>query len=226
MLRCGDGRQDAESHRKCGKARAFLGVLGGAAAAWPLAARAQQGEPLLVRRARIVVSLFDLGKDDTGKPIDLEVPLTRSQLESLMGPLLEEMFCPRSGGYVGRPSSWQRIGSYSPGGRPHAQTPILRAMLSSRFGAPVDFSIDPMTVVGRGAAIYASALERTKSHATPQTTRPTEGDRATLKLAYEPVSAELQCTVAGRVTASGGKERKIPRDACSDPKCWGIGSCD
>jgi molecular chaperone DnaK len=33
------------------------------------------------------------------------------------------------------------------------QMPILREMLSSRFGAPVDFSTDPMTVVGRGVQV-------------------------------------------------------------------------
>lgn len=79
------------------------------------------------------------------------------------------------------------------------QTPILREMLGSRFGAPVDFSTDPMTVVGRGAAIYASTLERVKREPAPQTAGRNDGDRVTLKLAYEPVSAELQCTVAGRI---------------------------
>ena len=77
------------------------------------------------------------------------------------------------------------------------QSPLLRSMLSARLGAPVDFSADPMTVVGRGAAVYASTLETTKKlrslHA------PTTGDCVHLKLAYEPVSAEPHSTVAGRV---------------------------
>ena len=34
------------------------------------------------------------------------------------------------------------------------QSPLLRSILSERLGAPVDFSADPMTVVGRGAAVY------------------------------------------------------------------------
>jgi len=74
------------------------------------------------------------------------------------------------------------------------QSPLLRAMLSARLGAPVNFSADPMTVVGRGAAVYASTLERTKISTTSSTK-----DCVHLKLAYEPVSAEPQCVVAGRV---------------------------
>jgi molecular chaperone DnaK len=75
------------------------------------------------------------------------------------------------------------------------QSPTLRAALRERLGAPVDFSADPMTVVGRGAAVYASTLERTSK---PVTSPPPMGC-VHLKLAYESVSAELQCTVAGRV---------------------------
>jgi molecular chaperone DnaK len=73
-------------------------------------------------------------------------------------------------------------------------------MLSARLGAPVDFSADPMTAVGRGAAIYASTMERT-NRAGPPGPSITSGsaDRIHLKLAYEPVSAELECVVAGRV---------------------------
>ena len=74
------------------------------------------------------------------------------------------------------------------------KSPLLRTVLSERLGAPVDFSADPMTVVGRGAAVYASTLERAiKPNCPPVGCVP-------LKLAYEPVSAELRCTVAGRVT--------------------------
>jgi molecular chaperone DnaK len=160
--------------------------------------KAEEAKIDLSTEKQVIISLFDLGKDDSGKPIDLEVPLTRSQLESLMGPLLEKCFVLAQEALSGARVAGKELDRILLVGGP-TQTPILRAMLSSRFGAPVDFSIDPMTVVGRGAAIYASTLERTKRHATPQTTRPNEGDRVILKLAYEPVSAELQCTVAGRV---------------------------
>src|SRR5262249_17245102 len=79
------------------------------------------------------------------------------------------------------------------------QTPVLRSVLGSHFGVPIDFSTDPMTVVGRGAAIFASTLERARPQPTSHAAKPNDSDLTRLRLAYEPVSAELQCTVAGRV---------------------------
>ncbi len=160
--------------------------------------KAEEAKIDLSTDTQIIISLFDLGEDDSGRPIDIEVPLTRVQLEALMEPLLEKCFVLAREALSGARVTGGELDRILLVGGP-TQTPILRAMLSSRFGAPVDFSTDPMTVVGRGAAVYASSLERTKRQTTPQTTKPNDGDRVILKLAYEPVSAELQCMVAGRV---------------------------
>jgi molecular chaperone DnaK len=130
----------------------------------------------------------------------MEVPVTRSQLEALMEPLLEKCFVLAQEALTGARVASGELDRILLVGGP-TQTPILRAMLSSRFGAPVDFSIDPMTVVGRGAAIYASTLERVNRQPVSPTAGQNDSYRVTLKLAYEPVSSELQCTVAGRVTS-------------------------
>jgi molecular chaperone DnaK len=84
------------------------------------------------------------------------------------------------------------------------QTPLLRSILNSRFGATVDFSVDPMTVVGQGAAVYASTLKRTESKVVGGGFLPTSEGALNIKLAYEPVSADLQPIVAGRVLNSNG----------------------
>jgi molecular chaperone DnaK len=90
------------------------------------------------------------------------------------------------------------------------QTPLVRSMLRERIGAPVDFSMDPMTVVGRGAAIYASTLVRRPRANAAAASSPVAADGVSLKLAYEPVSAELESVVAGRVLhAQGEIEIKI-----------------
>src|ERR1700688_388863 len=160
--------------------------------------KAEEAKIDLSTEKQVIVSLFDLGKDDSGKPIDMEVPLTRSQLEALMEPLLEKCFVLAQEALSGARVAGGELDRILLVGGP-TQTPILRAMLSSRFGAPVDFSTDPMTVVGRGAAIYASTLERVKRQPAPQITGSDDGARVILKLAYEPVSAELQSMVAGRI---------------------------
>jgi molecular chaperone DnaK len=74
-----------------------------------------------------------------------------------------------------------------------------------------------MTVVGRGAAVYASTLE-TKNSTISTTT--TNVDCVHLKLAYDPVSAELHSTVAGRV---GDATRDIELRLDSEDGLWTSG---
>ena len=166
--------------------------------------KAEEAKIDLSTNTQVIISLFDLGEDDSGTPIELEVSLTRGQIEALMEPLLEKSCMLAQDALAGARVSGADLDRILLVGGP-TQSPLLRTMLSARLGAPVDFSVDPMTVVGRGAAVYASALERTKRSATTQS-----ADCVHLKLAFEPVSAEPQCTVAGRmVDAARDVEIKI-----------------
>jgi len=158
-----------------------------------LRVKAEEAKIDLSTDTQITISLYDLGKDDSGAPIDLELPLTRGQLETLMEPLLEKCCRLAQEALTGARITGSDLDRILLVGGP-TQSPLLRTMLSARLGASVDFSIDPMTVVGRGAAVYASTLEKT--------TRPAatlKNDCIHLSLAFEPVSAETQSMVAGRV---------------------------
>jgi molecular chaperone DnaK len=156
--------------------------------------KAEEAKIDLSTDTQAVVSLCgDVGEDAAGTLIDVEIPLTRGQVEALMEPLLEACFVLAKEALSGARISEEDLDRILLVGGP-TQTPILRAMIGARLGAAVDFSVDPMTAVGRGAAIYASALEKTKK-ASPTATK----GCVRLKLAFEPVCAELQCTVAGRV---------------------------
>jgi len=158
--------------------------------------KAEEAKVDLSTDSQVIVSLFDLGNDDSGKVIEMEIPLARVQLEALMAPLLEKCCILAQEALAGARLSGGDLDRILLVGGP-TQSPILRSILSERLGAPVDFSSDPMTVVGRGAAVFASTLERTK---TPVTSRGSDtGGYVHLKLAYDPVSAEPQCTVAGRL---------------------------
>jgi molecular chaperone DnaK len=143
-----------------------------------------------------MISLFDVGKDDAGTPIEMEVPLTRPQLERLMEPLLEKCCALANEALAGARLAGADLDRILLVGGP-TQSPILRATLNARLGAPVDVSADPMTVVGRGAAVYASTLESTCISAPPAAL--TNGNCVHLKLAYDAVSSEPSSTVAGRV---------------------------
>ncbi|MGB8681757.1 MAG: Hsp70 family protein [Candidatus Binatus sp.] len=171
--------------------------------------KAEEAKIDLSTDSQVVVSLFDLDKDDSGAPIEIEVPFSRAQLAGLMEPLLEKCCLLALEALAGARLAGADLDRILLVGGP-TQSPLLRELLSARLGAPVDFSADPMTVVGRGAAVYASTLERTKRSAASTTFD--GGDCVHLKLAYEPVSAESQCTVAGRLT-EGAQDIEIKLEA-------------
>jgi molecular chaperone DnaK len=171
-----------------------------------LRSKAEEAKIDLSTRSDVVVSLLDLGDDDSGTPVDLEITITQAQLEALSMPLYEKCFSLVDEALAGARMSGGDLDRILLVGGP-TQSPLLRKMLGPRVGALVDFSIDPMTVVGRGAAIYASTLERTKTPAPAPL-----GRHVSLKLAYDPVSPTVSCTVAGRIV-SGWPDVEIKIDA-------------
>ncbi|MCX7313737.1 MAG: Hsp70 family protein [Alphaproteobacteria bacterium] len=160
-----------------------------------LRAKAEEAKIDLSTDERVIISLFDLGKDESGNLIDMEVPFSRRQLEALIEPLLEKCCSLADEALAGARITGGDLDRILLVGGP-TQTPCVRSILKARFNTPVDFSIDPMTVVGRGAAVYASTLERTKK---PAPTKAVDSSSILLKMAFEPVSAELDCIVAARV---------------------------
>ena len=77
--------------------------------------------------------------------------------------------------------------------------PTIREMVSERLSAPLEFSIDPMTVVARGAAIFAStqrlAIEDSAA----------EGRPVIIELEYDPVGSDDEPPVGGKVRRADGK---------------------
>jgi molecular chaperone DnaK len=164
-----------------------------------LRVKAEEAKIDLSRDEQTIVSLFDIGSDDAGVPIQMDIALERSRVNTLIAPLLERACTLAAEALAAARVSGADLARILLVGGP-TQTPLVRTLLSERLGAPVDFSVDPMTVVARGAALYASALRRTSSplSAAPEATSPL-ANGVCLKLAFDPVSAELQPALAGRV---------------------------
>jgi molecular chaperone DnaK len=86
------------------------------------------------------------------------------------------------------------------------QMPIFREMLADKnigLGIPLEYSVDPMTVVAQGAAIFA----RTQKFRPPK--RSTDSDpgarKIVIELEYEPAGADDQPPVAGRLILPDGQ---------------------
>lgn len=79
--------------------------------------------------------------------------------------------------------------------------PYLRERLLDQaegLGIPLEFNLDPMTVVARGAALFA-ATQRLE-----QTPQAVEADRYLLHLEYQPVGADPEPLVGGRIQPREG----------------------
>lgn len=143
-----------------------------------------------------IVSLLDLGEDREGRLIEAEMPLTRERLESEMEPLLARCLRLADEALAGARVRGLELDRVLLVGGP-TQMPRVREALAAHLGAPVDSTLDPMTVVARGAAVYASTVERRASQsfvkAEPKT------DALTVRLAYDPLTAEPRSRVAGKL---------------------------
>jgi molecular chaperone DnaK len=155
----------------------------------------------------VLVTLVDIGTDMAGEPMEVEFPLTRVELERAIEPLIDK--CMQlaqealEGARVGGPDLDRILLVGGP-----SQMPVVRKALAAILAAKVDHSLDPMTVVARGAALYASSVEIESA----PSARPAAPDVVRLQLAYDPVSASLQPLVAGKVECGSevsGLELKV-----------------
>jgi molecular chaperone DnaK len=144
-----------------------------------------------------VVSLIDLGDDTEGRPIEAELTLTRARLEREAAPLVERCMRLTDEALAGARVKGSDLDRILLVGGP-TQMPYVRAALRAHVGARVDSTLDPMTVVARGAASYASTVER---DASARESKPKPSAEALgVRLAFDPVSAEPSARVAGKLS--------------------------
>lgn len=165
-------------------------------------------EKIRLSRLDAVDVLFD-GRlvDAAGRPIEGTVTIMRADYEQLIIPDIERSIA-LTRELLERaslePSAIVRI---VPVGGP-TLTPRLRQMLTERLGIALDTRIDPMTVVARGAALFAASVPLEANVAS----RPTVRDGAVhVQLSYTTVSDDTEVPVGGRLAASDGAAVELRR---------------
>ncbi len=78
------------------------------------------------------------------------------------------------------------------------QAPYFREQLRAELGVPLDHSVDPMTVVARGAAVFASTQVAPR-----KAPAPVQAEEYAVDLKYKPAGIEPDPLVGGRIS---GKE--------------------
>jgi molecular chaperone DnaK len=155
----------------------------------------------LSREDEVEIAIDPLCIDGRGERIAFQYDLKRADVERLLEPLVT-----RSLNICRRVLAEKCLG---PGdiakvllvGGP-TLTPALRQRLAdpaAGLGIPLEFGIDPMTIVAKGAALFA-ATQRLEE---PSVTTAPPGGALVLELEYQPVGNDPEPLVGGRIRADG-----------------------
>jgi len=141
-------------------------------------------------------------EDDRGEEIEFECELTRGEVVNVAEPVILQ-----SVEISKRVLSEQRLGKEAikkvilVGGPTLA--PYFREILAAKLGIPLDYSVDPLTVVASGAAVFAGTQRLNVRAATPTT--PGEFQLELAK-SFRPVGLDSAPMVGGKVSAESAQD--------------------
>lgn len=102
--------------------------------------------------------LDEFGEDDEGEPLELDMVITSEQMQQVLSPIFQKAVDIVKGLLKRNNLKGSDLSSLILVGGP-TYSPVLRQMLKEQITPQVDTSIDPMTAVARGAALYATTQE-------------------------------------------------------------------
>lgn len=129
----------------------------------------------------------DYGTDDLGEDLALSLTITQSQLERVSAPIYQKAIDITKELLRKNHIDGNSLGALILVGGP-THSPIIRRMLKEQVTPNVDTSIDPMTCVAAGAAIYGSTIDL--SEAVADATR--DRSKVQLLISYPSTTVEQE----------------------------------
>lgn len=166
----------------------------------------------------ILSNLGDLGEDDSGEEMELDLTIVKDDLYDVMRPYFQKAIdiCKE---LIRRNNlTSQQIGKIILVGGP-THSPLIRQMLKEQITPNVDTSIDPMTAVATGAALYASTIE------SEVTVDEVEVGTIMLEVGYESTSVEATEWVSARL-ANDCQLSKVWVELVRSDKAWSSGKVE
>lgn len=140
----------------------------------------------------------DWGEDSDGEEIELELTVSRQQLEEAIMPILQKAVDVCKTLMMRNNLSFHQLSHLIPIGGPTLM-PLLRQMLREQVTPNVETSINPMTAVAMGAAIYASTI--------PVKVDKEKADKDTLQLSLSYDTTSVDTTAY--IVVKAGKQLSI-----------------
>jgi molecular chaperone DnaK len=156
-----------------------------------LLAEAENAKIQLSNNPTAYLSITDLGKGL--EDFEGSFELTRAEYENLIEPFVRKtiVICEQllSANHLPTTSVSRIILVGGP-----TLTPYVRSSVENALGVKPEFKVDPMTIVARGAALFAASQRVPQV----QAARPAKGTLR-MKLVYSPVSQDTETDVAGKL---------------------------
>lgn len=140
-----------------------------------------------------LLEIFDID-DDNGEPIEFECEITRAELEALIYDTVDRSINIAKKALEGADITADKLDKILLVGG-STFIPLVRQRLTEVFNVGLDSSLNPMTVVAAGAAIYAS----TSVIDVEEEVELTSANNAIINLTYDPISSEETVNVIGKV---------------------------
>lgn len=173
-------------------------------------------------REDILSNLGDLGEDDEGEEIELDLSVDQTQLNNVTRPVFQKAvdIC-KTLMMRNNLSSFDLNKLILVGGPTHS--PLLRQMLRDQVTINVATDIDPMTAVATGAALYASTIDNKDS-------KVEIGDEIIkLNVGYEPTTVELNEWISVKIdkrNSSASCPDKIMVELVRSDNAWSSGKTE
>lgn len=166
----------------------------------------------------IISNLGDLGEDEEGEEIELDLTLTQAQAFDVMRPYFQKAVDTCKALLQRNKLSGAQINKLILVGGP-THSPLIRQMLREQVTPNVDTSIDPMTAVATGAALYASTLDADLSD------NKVEVGTVELEVGFEATTVETTEWVSVSLKANALLEKVWVELARAD-KAWASGKVE
>ncbi|ADY36261.1 Heat shock protein 70 [Phocaeicola salanitronis DSM 18170] len=166
----------------------------------------------------IISNLGDLGEDEDGEEIELDLTITQAEAFDVMRPYFQKAVDICKNLLQRNHLSGSQINKLILVGGP-THSPLIRQMLKEQITPNVDTSIDPMTAVATGAALYASTLDAEINDDEIQI------GTVKLELGYESTSVETSEWVSVKLS-DGTSLSKVWVEFIRADKAWSSGKTE
>jgi len=169
----------------------------------------------------VMTDIGDLPEDDRGTEIELDIKITEDILIPVVTPLFQKAIDICKELLKRNALSGGNLGALILVGGP-TYSPILRKMLKEQITDKYDPNVDPMTVVARGAALYASTINVSSDLVEQNRDR----TKIQLSLGYESTTVEMKefvTVIILKEKTEGIIPDKIYAEIVRGDKAWASG---